>query len=135
MNISSRIELSALVSRKAAASLLFLLAAPLMLAQDAVKVAPKNFKVLQENEQVRVVQDTLAPGEVEATHTHPAGWYYVTLPGTMKVTYADGRTTTWTAKAGEQAWMDAEPAHTLENIGKTTIQYVLVEVKSAAKKD
>jgi quercetin dioxygenase-like cupin family protein len=103
--------------------------------QDAVKVAPKNFKVLQENQEVRVVQDTLAPGETEATHTHPAGWYYVTMPGAMKVTYADGRTTTWTAKAGEQAWMDAEPAHTSENIGKTTIQYVLVEVKSAAKKD
>jgi quercetin dioxygenase-like cupin family protein len=102
--------------------------------QDAVTVAPKNFKVLQENEEVRVVQDTLAPGETEAKHTHPAGWYYVTMPGTMKVMYADGRTTTWIAKAGEQAWMDAEPAHTSENIGKTTIQYVLVEVKSAAKK-
>jgi beta-alanine degradation protein BauB len=114
--------------------LLSLLAAPLLLAQDAVKVAPKNFKVLQENEQVRVVQDTLAPGEIEATHTHPAGWYYVTMPGTMKVTYADGKTTTWTAKPGEQAWMDAEPAHTSENIGKTTIQYVLVEVKSASKR-
>jgi len=48
-----------------------------------------------------------------------AGWYYVTMPGTMKVTYADGKTQTWNAKAGEQAWMDAEPAHTSENIGTT----------------
>jgi len=116
-------------------SLLSLLAASLLLAQDAVKVAPKNFKVLAENEQIRVVLDTLAPGETEAMHTHPAGWYYVTMPGTMKVTRADGKTEVWNAKAGEQAWMDAEPAHTSENIGKTTIQYVLVEVKSAAKKD
>ena len=132
MNISSRIASSALVVGKAA-FFLFLLSAPLLLAQDAASVAPKNFKVLQENEQVRVVQDTLAPGETEAMHTHPAGWYYVTMPGTMKVTYADGKTTTWNAKAGEQAWMDAEPAHTSENVGKTTIQYVLVEVKSKAK--
>jgi len=115
--------------------LLVLFAAPLLFAQDAVKVAPNNFKVLQENEHVRVVQDTLAPGETEAVHTHPAGWYYVTMPGTMKVTYADGKTEIWNAKAGEQAWMDAEPAHTSENIGNTTIQYVLVEVKSATKKD
>ncbi|MBV8436174.1 MAG: hypothetical protein JOY95_01520 [Silvibacterium sp.] len=114
-------------------SLLFLLAAPLMLAQDAVKVAPNNFKVLSENEQVRVVQDTLAPGETEAMHTHPAGWYYVTMPGTMKVTRADGKTEIWNAKAGEQAWMDPDPPHMSENIGKTTIQYVLVEVKRAAK--
>jgi quercetin dioxygenase-like cupin family protein len=116
-------------------SLLSLLAASLLLAQDAVKVAPNNFKVLQENEQVRVVQDTLAPGETEAMHTHPAGWYYVTMPGTMKVTRADGKTEIWNAKAGEQAWMDADPPHKSENIGKTTIQYVLVEVKSAAKND
>ena len=102
--------------------------------QDAVKAAPKSFKVLKENEHVRVVQDTLAPGEIEAMHTHPAGWYYVTKPGKMKVTYANGKSTVWDAKAGEQSWMDAEAAHTSENIGKTTIQYVLVEVKSAAKK-
>jgi mannose-6-phosphate isomerase-like protein (cupin superfamily) len=99
-------------------------------AQDAVQVAPHNFKVLKENQHVRVIQDTLAPGEKEAQHSHPAGWYYVTMPGTMKVVYADGKSTVWDAKAGEQAWMDAEPAHTSENIGKTTIQYVLVEVKS-----
>jgi len=120
---------------KTTISLLFLFAAPLLLAQDAVKVAPRSFEVLQENEQVRIVQDTLVAGETEAMHTHPAGWYYVTMPGTMKVTYADGKTEIWNAKAGEQAWMDAEPAHTSENIGNTTIQYVLVEVKSATKKD
>jgi len=105
-----------------------------VVAQDAVKVAPKNFKVLVENEHVRVVQDTLKPGEKEAQHTHPAGWYYVTQPGKMKVTYADGKVSTWDAKPGEQSWMDAEAAHTSENIGKSTIQYVLVEVKSVKKK-
>lgn len=103
-------------------------------AQDAVKAAPKSFKILKENEHVRVVQDTLAPGEKEAVHSHPAGWYYVTKPGKMKVNYADGKSTIWDAKAGEQSWMDAEAAHSSENIGKTTLQYVLVEVKSAAKK-
>jgi mannose-6-phosphate isomerase-like protein (cupin superfamily) len=103
-------------------------------AQDAVKVAPKNFKVLVDNEHVRVIQDTLAPGETEATHSHPAGWYYVVSPGKMKVTYADGKSIVWDAKVGEQSWMDAEGPHTSENIGTTTLIYVLVEVKSAAKK-
>ena len=113
-------------------TLFCLLAVPLLLAQDAVKVAPQNFKVLVENEHVRVIQDTLAPGETEAMHTHPAGWYYVTMPGTMKVTRPNGKSEIWNAKAGEQAWMDADAEHTSENIGKSTIQYVLVEVKSAA---
>ena len=66
----------------------------------------------------------------EALHIHPAGWYYVTEPGTMKITHADGKSTTWQGKKGEQVWMDAEAPHTSENIGKTTMQYVLVEVKS-----
>lgn len=113
--------------------LLLLFAAAHLFAQDAVKVAPNSFKVLVENEHVRVIQDTLAPGETEAMHTHPAGWYYVTMPGTMKITRPGGKTEIWNAKAGEQAWMGPDPPHMSENTGKSTIQYVLVEVKSAAK--
>lgn len=108
-----------------------LLPAMAVYGQDALKAAPKNFKVLTENAHVRVVQDTLAPGEAEPMHTHPAGWYYVTQPGTMRITDAHGKTTTWEAKAGEQAWMEAEGPHRSENVGKTVLQYVLVEVKSA----
>ncbi|MDE3200224.1 MAG: cupin domain-containing protein [Acidobacteriota bacterium] len=88
--------------------------------------------MLKENDHVRVVVDTLAPGESEAMHSHPAGWYYVTKPGIMRVTYADGKSIIWHAKEGEQSWMDAEAPHRSENIGKTTLQYVLVEVKSAS---
>ncbi len=47
MNILSRIQLSAAVSGKAAVSLLFLLAAPLLLAQDAVKTAPRNASAVE----------------------------------------------------------------------------------------
>jgi quercetin dioxygenase-like cupin family protein len=90
------------------------------LAQDAVKVAPDHYKVLLENEHVRVIENTLAPGEKDAMHTHPSGWYYVTKPGTMKVVHADGKTETWEAKAGEAGWLKTEGPHTSE-------------VKSAAK--
>lgn len=101
-------------------------------AQDVMKAVPEHYKVRVENEHVRVVESTLAPGEKEARHTHPAGWYYVTKPGTMKVTFADGKVETWEAKEGEAGWMDAEGPHTSENIGTTTMGYILVEVKSAA---
>src|SRR5689334_24194189 len=47
MNILSRIQLPAVVSGKAPAFLLFLLVAPLLLAQDAVKVAPRNAKAVE----------------------------------------------------------------------------------------
>ncbi|MBZ5504816.1 MAG: hypothetical protein LAO78_04945 [Acidobacteriia bacterium] len=102
-------------------------------AQDALKVAPDHYKILLENEHVRVIENTLAPGEKDAMHTHPSGWYYVTKPGTMKVVHADGKMETWEAKAGEAGWLKTEGPHTSENIGKTTMSFVLVEVKSAAK--
>lgn len=109
------------------------LAAPAS-AQDAAVVAKDHYKVLVDNANVRVVENILKPGEKDPTHTHPAGWFYVTKPGTMKVVHADGKTEMWHAKAGEHGWMEAEGPHTSENVGKTTMGFVLVEVKSAAKK-
>jgi quercetin dioxygenase-like cupin family protein len=100
--------------------------------QDVMKVAPEHYKVRVENDHVRVVENTLAPGEKDGMHTHPAAWYYVTKPGTMKVVFATGKVATWEAKEGEAGWMEAEGPHTSENIGKTTMAYILVEVKSAA---
>jgi mannose-6-phosphate isomerase-like protein (cupin superfamily) len=102
-------------------------------AQDAVKVAPDHYKVKVDNEHVRVIENILKPGEKDATHTHPAGWYYVTQPGKMKVVHADGKTEIWEAKPGEAGWMNAEGPHTSENVGETTLAYILVEVKSAQK--
>lgn len=101
-------------------------------AQDVIKAAPEHNKILMENAHVRVIENTLAPGEKDAIHTHPPGWYYVKQPGTMKVVHADGRTETWEAKEGEGGWLKTMDPHTSENIGKTTLVYVLVEVKSAA---
>jgi beta-alanine degradation protein BauB len=103
-------------------------------AQDVMTVAADHYKVLVDNAQVRVVQNTLRPGEKDPFHTHAAGWYYVTSPGQMKVTHSDGKSEIWDAKAGEAAWMEPEGAHTSENVGKTVLSYVLVEVKSAASR-
>ena len=112
-------------------ALLFALASSAVFAQDAMKVAPDHYKVLVENEHVRVVENTLKPGEKDGMHTHPSGWYYVTKPGLMKIVHADGTSENWEAKAGEQGWLKAEAPHTSENIGKTTMGFELVEVKSA----
>jgi beta-alanine degradation protein BauB len=100
-------------------------------AQDVVKVAADHNKIILENADVRVVENTLAPGEKDAMHTHPSGWYYVKTPGTMKIVFADGKVATWEAKEGEGGWLQTKTPHTAENVGKTTLVYVLVEVKSA----
>ncbi len=103
-------------------------------AQDVMAVAKDHYKVLVENEHVRVVENTLKPGEKDPLHTHPAGWYIVTEPGRMKVVMADGKTEIWAPKRHASGWMNAEAAHTSENVGTAPMTYILVEVKSAAPK-
>jgi oxalate decarboxylase/phosphoglucose isomerase-like protein (cupin superfamily) len=49
----------------------------------------------------------------------------------MKIVFADGKVATWEAKEGEGGWLQTKAPHTAENVGKTTLVYVLVEVKSA----
>jgi beta-alanine degradation protein BauB len=100
-------------------------------AQDVVEAAPQSNKVLVDNATVRVVEGTIAPGAREAMHTHAAGWYYVTQAGTLQVDFADGTHATWSPKAGESGWMEAEGPHVAENVGKTTLVWTLVEAKTA----
>lgn len=102
-------------------------------AQDVLKVAKDHYKVLVENDYVRVVENTLAPGEKDPTHSHPAGWYYITKPGKMKVVFATGKSELWEPKAGESGWSPAEGAHTSENVGNAPMSYVLVEIKQPAR--
>lgn len=103
-------------------------------AQDVLKVSPGTNRLLTENDHVRVLEATFKPGAKEGLHTHPASWYYVTKAGKLKVTYASGKIEMWEPKVGEQAWLNGEEPHTSENVGKTTLQYLLVEVKGAPTK-
>ena len=81
------------------------------------------------------IQNTLAPGEKDAMHTHPHGWYYVVKPGKMKIVFADAKEAVWESKDGEGGWIKARAAHTSENVGDAPLVYVLVEVKIAEKRD
>jgi len=60
-------------------------------AQDVMEVARNHYRVLVDDEYVRVVENTLAPGEKDPLHTHTAGWYYMNAPGRMKVTTPGGK--------------------------------------------
>lgn len=59
----------------AAAVGLLLLCVTLAQGQDAVKAAPAHYRIRTENAHVRVIENTLAPGEKDPMHTHPAGWF------------------------------------------------------------
>jgi len=99
-------------------------------AIDPVTVSAEKYQVLLDNPHVRVVEYTIAPGEKDQWHTHPAKVSYVVTGGTLRITMDDGRSFVADEKAGEASWMDPLPKHFAENIGKSTVKIVLVEVKA-----
>jgi hypothetical protein len=103
------------------------------LGQDPVKVAPANFKVLFENDRVRVLEYQSKAGEKIALHSHPPNVVYGLAPGSTKFTLPDGTTKTLEFKAGEVVWSDGGP-HSQETLIAThVIQIELKEATAAAK--
>ena len=101
-------------------------------AQDPVKTSPQYYKVLLENDQVRVLEYRLKPGEKEPTHSHPAGVVYVLGVATLKFSYPDGHAEERTAATGDTIWR--EPVtHAVENIGKTEAHVIVIDLKKVLK--
>ncbi len=97
---------------------------------DALKSSPANFKLLLENEYVRVLEYSLKPGEKDTPHTHPAKSSYVVSGGKLKVYLENGNTIIADEKAGTASWKDYVGKHYVENIGNTTVTIILTEIKS-----
>lgn len=114
-------------------TVLSLVAARTAPAQDVVKVSPETHRVILENEQVRVLDVQVKPGEKVGMHSHPAGILYYLTDGKLKVTYPDGKTEEREVKAGTAVWSEAV-THAVESVGTTAFHEVHTELKGAAKK-
>ena len=97
---------------------------------DGLKASPHNFKLLLENEYVRMLEYSLKSGEKDTPHTHPAKSSYVVSGGKIKVYLENGETLIFDEKTGTADWSDYVGKHYVENIGNTTITIVLTEIKS-----
>lgn len=97
-------------------------------AQDPVKVAPNNFKVLLDNEHVRVLEFHSNAGEKIPMHSHPAYTTYSFVAGKTKYTSPSGETSERDSKAGEAVWRDAE-THASEFMGPGEAHSLLIEMK------
>lgn len=93
---------------------------------DPVSVSPDLYKVLLENDNVRVVQYTINPGQRDQIHTHPAKVSYVVKGGTLRINLGD---TSFVAEeaAGEVTFRGVVPKHYAANIGPTPVSIVLIE--------
>src|SRR5215469_14901699 len=81
-------------------------------AQDPAKVDPQHYKVLLNNEYVRILDVRQKPGDKSPMHSHPHHAVYWLTSSTLKFTSADGKTNTVTTEAGQVVWRDAE-THTV----------------------
>ena len=97
-------------------------------AQDPVPLYPDNYKVLLENDRVRVLDFQLKKGAKENFHQHPAAITYVLAPFKIRFTFPDGTMRVREAKAGEVFFGEAL-VHASENIGETDAHGILIEMK------
>jgi quercetin dioxygenase-like cupin family protein len=102
-------------------------------AQDPMQVGPNIYKLLFENERVRVFEVRFKPGEKIALHSHPDHVVYVLDDGKLKLSYPDGKSVEVVLKAGQTLWIPAE-THAAENVGSTDAHSLVVELKEPSNK-
>ena len=97
-------------------------------AQDPVKVDSKHYKVLFDNDQVRVLKIHYGPHEKSVMHEHPDAVAVFLTDSNSKFNLPDGTSTPSNGKAGEARFTPAGK-HLPENVGGKPFDVVLVELK------
>ena len=98
---------------------------------DVLTASPDKYKLVLENEHVRVIEYTHKPGEKDKPHTHPAKTSYVISGGIFRVYPENKEPFDYVEVQGATGWSDKTSKHYVENIGTTTITILLTEIKSA----
>ncbi len=98
------------------------------MAGDAVSVVPDLYKVLFENDRVRVLETRYGPGVKSAMHSHPDLVALAVTSAKAKLTLADGPTVDLDLQVGEPVFVEAQE-HTVENTGTSEFRVILVELK------
>jgi len=98
------------------------------MAGDAVEVAPHVYKVVLENEHVRVLDTRTEPGGKSDMHGHPNMVGYAITDCTWDLTGLDGTTVLVAVKAGDTFYLDAvDPA--AHDVGTGGSHALLIELK------
>jgi hypothetical protein len=95
---------------------------------DPVKLDPKHYKVVINNERVRVLRAKYGPHEKSVMHEHPASVAVFMTEGHSKFTLPDGTSQDRTLKAHDAMWADAGK-HLPENVGDTPFEVIVIELK------
>ena len=101
-----------------------------VLAADAVEVAPTHYKVEFENDKVRIIRITYAPGDESALHDHKNGVVVNLAAYRVQFTAADGtKPPVEPAIPGTFQWSPAD-SHAAKNVGNTRAEALYIELKN-----
>ena len=99
-------------------------------APEAVTASPDVYKVIAENDSLRMVAAVRKPGQRDMMHSHPAiGIYILSDCEKMLVHYADGTSKDWSAKSGTAGTNAPVTSHAIENIGDKECKLIFFEPK------
>lgn len=107
--------------------------APILSAQDAVKVDPKHYTVVSENDQVRILKVHYGAHEKSIMHSHPNAVAVFLADCKGQFTYPDGKKQALTCKAGDAIYTPAG-THLPEDTSGAGIDLILVELKGDGAK-
>jgi beta-alanine degradation protein BauB len=99
-----------------------------VLAHDPAQTDGDKYKVIFENERVRVLEYKDKPGDKTHEHSHPAFVLYALVPFKRRISLPDGKAMLREFKAGDVLYSDAQ-THIGENVGSTPTHVIMVELK------
>ena len=98
-------------------------------APDVMVAASSAYRVLLENDRVRVMEVVLDAGETAPMHNHPNDHVvFVVDDAKLKLLFPDGNSGEFDLKSGQALMLDAGP-HETTNVGSTKARNLVVELK------
>jgi quercetin dioxygenase-like cupin family protein len=103
---------------------------------DAMSAAPDHHRVLLENENVRVLDTQLGPGEQTPIHAHewPAALYVISWSDFVRYdpegrVLVDSKAMSVSPSPGQAIWSAPLPPHFVRNVGGSDLRIIAVELK------
>ena len=104
------------------------------MADDPTTTDPDKYKVIFENERVRVLEYRDEPGQRTSPHRHPDSVMYTVSSFQRRLVAESGASPDVEMVAGEVRWLDAQ-VHSGENIGQSATHVIFVEFKDGGGAD
>jgi len=95
---------------------------------DAVKLAPDSYKVVLENEAVRVLEVRIKQGAKAEMHSHPRSVAICLNDQRLKFTFPNGKTENADLERGQTVWLDGL-SHAVQNVVTEDVSSIVVELK------